>query len=286
MSDEQINGAPFVSALPDWGAFEEAARQNGTTYWFARDFMPMLGYDDFSSFEKAINRAIKACATLNIPLIDVVHPVEREYNGSLVRDYKLSRFGCYLVAVNGSVSKPEVAAAQAYFLTLAEAFRQDVQNSGNVERLLVRGDVSEREHSLSGVVKAAGVQNFAFFQNAGYRGMYNMDLRQLRQRKGVPSTRSPLDFMGRQELAANLFRITETEAKIKNEGVKGQAKLENAAHTVGATVRETMYKLSKTRPELLPSDTDIKEVQKSLKRTHREFTKLDKKGAKKLPSSS
>jgi DNA-damage-inducible protein D len=281
VQDENTTGELLMAASADWAAFEDAAKQNGTMYWFARDFMTMLGYDEFSSFEKAVNKAIKACATLNIPLIDVVAPVERDIGGATVRDYKLSRFGCYLVAVNGSVAKPGVAAAQAYFLTLAEAFRQDVQNTGNVERLLVRGDVSEREHSLSGVASSSGVVNFAFFQNAGYRGMYNMDLRQLRVRKGVPGYRSPLDYMGREELAANLFRITQTEAKIKNENVRGQVKLEQTAHTVGATVRETMYKLSKTGPELLPAETDIKDVHKGLKRTHREFSKLDKKKTKK-----
>lgn len=259
--------------------FEKAAKQNGEKFWYARDFMSMLGYDDFTAFERAINKAIRACTSLGIPIVEVVAPVERDLNGSgtTQRDYKLSRFGCYLVAVNGDVRKPEVAAAQAYFLTLAEAFRQYVQHAGNIERLLVRTDISEREYTLSGVVNAAGATTLAFFQNAGYRGMYNMDLWRIREIKGVPSNRSPLDFMGKQELAANLFRITETEAKIKNENVRGQASLERAAEEVGRTVRRTMLDISGTRPELLPPAEDIKKVQSGLKKTHREFSKLDKK---------
>jgi DNA-damage-inducible protein D len=109
-----------------------------------------------------------------------------------------------------------------------------------------------------------------------------MDLWRLREVKGVPSGRSPLDFMGKQELAANLFRLTETEAKISNDGVRGQRNLEHAARVVGQTVRETMIRLSGTRPEYLPSAQDIKEIQSGLKKTHKEFTKLDGKAKKKI----
>ena len=264
--------------------FELMSRENGARFWYARDFMGMLGYATFESFEKAVHRAIKACSSLGIPLIGVITPVEREINGNSQRDYKLTRFGCYLVAINGDVKKPEVAAAQAYFLTLAEAFRQHVQHSESVERLLVRSDVSEREHTLSGIVKRSGIDNYAFFQNAGYRGLYDMDLYRLRALKGIPSGRSPLDFMGKQELAANLFRLTETEAKISNENVKGQRNLEQAAESVGRTVRDTMIRTSGTRPEYLASATDIKQVQSGLKKTHKEFTKIDGKNRKSLPA--
>jgi DNA-damage-inducible protein D len=95
--------------------FEQIAKDNGDHYWYARDFMRLLGYDSFSVFETAINKAIRACTSLGIPLHDVINPMEREIDGASQRDYKLSRFGCYLVAVNGDVAKPEVAAAQAYF---------------------------------------------------------------------------------------------------------------------------------------------------------------------------
>jgi len=262
--------------------FEQVARENGDRYWFARDFMGMLGYDKFQTFENAVQRAIRACTSLGIPLQGVINPIERDIDGSPQRDYKLSRFGCYLVAINGDVRKPEVASAQAYFVTLAEAFRQYIQKAESVERVLIRSDISERENSLKGVANTAGVENFAFFQNAGYRGMYDMDLWRIRVLKGIPSTRSPLDFMGRQEMAANLFRLTETEAKIKNDNVTGQRRLELTAETVGRRVRATMIELSGTRPEHLPAAPDIKQVQSGLKKTHKEFGKLDGKPKRKL----
>ncbi|MGO8794013.1 MAG: BRO family protein [Candidatus Sulfotelmatobacter sp.] len=265
--------------------FEEMAKENGDRYWYARDFMVMLGYDKFQTFENAVQKAIRACTSLGIPLQGVINPIEREIEGQMQRDYKLSRFGCYLVAVNGDVRKQEVASAQAYFITLAEAFRQYVQKAESVERMLIRSDISERENSLKGVAFAAGVENFAYFQNAGYRGMYDMDLWKIRSIKGIPATRSPLDFMGKQEMAANLFRLTETEAKIKNEDVQGQRRLEQTAEAVGRRVRTTMMELSGTRPEYLPVATDIKQVQSGLKKTQKEFGKLDGKKKRALPKA-
>jgi DNA-damage-inducible protein D len=264
--------------------FENSGRENGHRYWYARDFMVLLGYEGFDRFEKAVDRAIRACGSLSIPLVEAIQPIEREIDGVTQRDYKLSRFGCYLVAINGDPRKPQVAAAQAYFVTLAEAFRQYLQRAEHVDRLVIRDDIAEREHALSGVAHNAGVENFAFFQNAGYRGMYNMNLGRLRDLRGIDKTRSPLDFMGREELAANLFRITQTEAKIKNEALRGQARLEQAAETVGRKVRQTMQELSGTAPESLPVSEDIRNVKKGLKGAHKQFTKIDKPPAgKALP---
>ncbi len=149
---------------------------------------------------------------------------------------------------------------------------------------MIRDDISEREKSLSGVAHAAGVEVYGFFQNAGYRGMYNMDMSRLKRFKQIDTDRSMLDFMGKQELAANLFRITQTEAKIKNEQVRGQNALEFAAHEVGRKVRDTMIQTSGTRPENLPIAEDIKVVKKSLKSARKEFEKIDKnKSIKVLP---
>jgi DNA-damage-inducible protein D len=251
--------------------FENSGQENGSRFWHARDFMSMLGYDSFDTFEKAINKAIRACSTLNIPLVDAIRPIEREINGAQERDYRLSRFGCYLVAINGDVKKPQVAAAQAYFVTLAEAFRRYVQQAENVDRLLVRDDIALQDRSLASVASRAGVDNFAFFQSAGYRGMYNMTLAQLRDYRGIERARSPLDFMGREELAANLFRITQTEAKITNEGVRGQRALEQTAQAVGAKVRKTMLELGGTAPERLPKNEDIKSVRSALKGAHKQL---------------
>lgn len=254
--------------------FEALARANGFRYWLASDLMRCLGYDHMAPVLKAVNKAIAACATLGIPIGD--NFVEVREGGTGERDWHLSRFACYLTAMNGDPRNQKVAKAQVYFAALAESFRQYVQEADQVERVLVRGEISERENALSSTAKAQGVENYAFFQNAGYRGMYNMNLSKIRQLKQVPSGRSPLDFMGKTELAANLFRITQTDEKIKNENVRGQKPLERAAENVGRQVRETMRKISGTPPERLPPARDIHHVRSDLKQTNRHFAKLDK----------
>lgn len=255
--------------------FDDFGLDNGIRFWYARQFMSMLGYEDFTSFKKAINKAMIACDALGISINDNFIQLEREIEGKKVHDYKLSRFACYMTALNGDVKKSEVASAQAYFVTLAESMRMYIEQSQNVERVLIREDISDREKSLTGVVNKAGIQNYAFFQNAGYLGMYNMSLNRLKTIKGVPDSRPLLDFMGKEELAANLFRITQTEAKIKNENIFGQASLEKTAKDVGLKVRHTMIEISGTNPENLPIAEDIKEVKKELKQTHKKFLKMD-----------
>jgi DNA-damage-inducible protein D len=257
--------------------FESYCQINGSAFWYARDLMVMLGYESYDSFERTcINKAIGACTTLQIPVVENFEQIKREIDGRPFWDYKLSRFACYLTAMNGDVRKERVAAAQAYFASMAEAVRRYIQNADSVERVLIREDISERERSLSGVAYSSGVVQYGFFQNAGYRGMYNMDYARLKRYKQIDGERSLLDFMGKQELAANLFRITQTEAKIKNENVRGQRALENAAHDVGAKVRSTMIQTSGTKPEHLPTADDIKIVKRSLKSAHKTFKKLDK----------
>lgn len=263
--------------------FDDFGMENGIKYWYARKFMSMLGYEDFNSFKKAINKAMAACATLNIGIDTNFISVSHEVDGKDVQDYKLSRFACYMTALNADVKKPEVASAQAYFVALAESMRKYIEQSQSVERVLIREDISEREKSLTGVAKTAGIENYAYFQNAGYLGMYNMPLNKLKKYKGIESSRTLLDFMGKEELAANLFRITQTEAKIKNENLTGQNNLEKAAKDVGLKVRHTMIEISGTNPENLPIAEDIKEVKKELKETNKKFLKMDNK--KKKPKS-
>ncbi|MCX6592265.1 MAG: damage-inducible protein D [Acidobacteria bacterium] len=279
-AERQLN---LFHAEEDRPSFEALGRSNGGKFWYARDFMKMLGYESFEAFRKPINKAIATCTALEIQVAENFTQVQREVDGAWVADFKLTRFACYLISINGDVRKPEVAAAQAYFVTMAEAFRQYIQDTDGVERVQIRDEVSEREKSLTTIAHRAGVQSFQFFHNAGYRGMYNMDLAQLKQLKGVSHGRTVLDFMGRQELAANLFRITQTEAKIENEDLRGQRQLEKAAFDVGQTVRNTMIELSGKTPESLPTSEDIAEVRGKLKQARREFGRIDKPSRKKLP---
>jgi DNA-damage-inducible protein D len=237
--------------------------------------MGMLGYENFTAFQKPVNKAIATCTALNIPVQENFEQVSRLIDGKPAPDFKLTRFACYLVSINGDVRKPEVASAQAYFVTMAEAFRQYVQNAENIERVQNREKITEEERSLSTVAAAGGVFDFALFQNAGYRGMYCMNLRDLKLRKGVEVGKSVLDFMGSEELAANLFRITQTQAKIRNERLHGQLRLERTAEDVGGTVRLTMIEISGRPPESLPSAEDIQHVRSKLKQARREFGKLD-----------
>lgn len=254
-------------------SFEAFARENGFRYWLASELAGMLGYSDMEATKKAVNRAMTVCMTLNIQVAENFQQFESEHEKN---DFKLSRFACYLTVMNGDTRNPKVAKAQAYFVGLAETVRQYIQEANSVERVLIRGEVSEREKSLSSTVHQHGVENYAFFQNAGYRGMYNMNLSALKASKGLKSG-SLLDYMGKEELAANLFRITQTEAKIQKEGIQGQTLLSKAAESVGRDVRAAMIKISGTTPESLPLANNISDVKKGIKRTQKELLKLDKK---------
>lgn len=258
--------------------FESFAKENGFRYWLASDLAKALDNASMASILKAVQKAIAACANLGVPIQDNFKEITTQGVG---RDWCLSRFACYLTVMNGDSKNPRVAEAQAYFITVAEAFRQYIQQAEGVERVLIRGEISDREKSLSSTASMHGVENYPFFQNAGYRGMYNMDLKAVRARKGVPENRSPLDFMGKTELAANLFRLTQTEEKIRNEYIRGQRPLENAAQTVGKEVRATMMRISGTKPEALPPAEDMQNVKRGLKRANKEFAKLDKPAPKK-----
>ena len=258
--------------------FNDLAKENGFTYWSARDYMAMLGYESYTSFRRAINRAMTTCMTLDIEVAENFLQVNVTIDGKQEKDYRLSRFACYLVAMNADSKKLEVAQAQAFFAATAETIRRYVDNADDVERVLIREEVSTHEKALSGVAKAAGVsgEGYALFQNAGYRGMYNMNLNQLKDYKGQSQkSRSLLDFMGKEELAANLFRLTQTELKLKNDGIKGQRLAESAAESVGRKVRATMLEISGTKPEDLELAEDIKKVRTSLKQTHKGLKKID-----------
>jgi DNA-damage-inducible protein D len=260
--------------------FEQAAHVNGDTCWHAREYADFLGYVDYNGFRKGpIERAIAASMRAGIPVVENFREVSYTVDGREVHDIKLSRFGCFLVAMNADSKKQQVARVQAYLAGLADTLQDYLESPEEMDRIITRGEISDGEKSLASTARTAGIttdQGYAFFQNAGYRGMYNVNLNRLREIKGVPPKRSPLDFMHSTELAANLFRITQTDAKIKNEGVTGQARLEQTAHEVGRTVRSTMIQLSNTRPEDLPAAGDIQAARSSLKHTHRSLNKLDR----------
>ncbi|WP_201276797.1 phytase [Microbulbifer sp. ALW1] len=258
--------------------FNDIARENGFTYWLASEYMHMLGYESYASFKKAINKAMTTCLTLDIDTYENFQQVRRVIDGKEQTDFKLSRFACYLVAMNADNKKIRVAQAQAFFAATAETIRRYVDNAEDVERVLIRDEISAHERTLSASANKAGVsgKGYALFQNAGYRGMYNMNLSQLKTYKMLETpSRSLLDFMGKDELAANLFRITQTDLKLNNENIKGQRNAERAAESVGRKVRNTMLEISGVKPEDMELTEDIRKVKTSLKQTHKGLKKLD-----------
>jgi DNA-damage-inducible protein D len=269
MSNELVN---YFSAEEGTVSFEEMAIANGANCWLEADLMKVLGYVTREAFKKVIIKAQQACLTLAIPIEDNFIRIE---DGS----YKLTRFACYLVAMNGDPSKAEVATAQAYFAALADSFQSAMEQATALDRVLIREELKDGEKSLASTASRHGVQNYAFFLNAGYRGMYNMNLTALKLTKKLKPGEQLLDKMGKTELAANLFRITQTDEKIKATGVHGQKLLEAVAERVGKQVRQTMIDISGAKPEALPLDAHIKEVKKKLIGTHEQLRKIDQQDA-------
>jgi DNA-damage-inducible protein D len=254
-------------------SFEDLGIPNGSRTWKEADLREALGYAEQGSFRKAILRGMQACLSLGIPTEENFILVDGDY-------YKLTRFACYLVAMNASASKPQVAAAQMYFAALADTFATAMEHTEGVERIAVREEMLDGNKALAATAKAHGVRSYALFQNAGYRGMYNMDLWRLKDLKRLPPGQKLLDRMGKVELAGNLFRTTQTEERIKKQNIRGQYNLESAAKAVGAEVRKMMMKNSGTAPELIPLAQPIGEVKKMIKSASKRFKELDGKKTK------
>jgi DNA-damage-inducible protein D len=263
----------------DGEVFESLAKENGKRTWSARKLMAALGYDNWSVFKKVIEKAMAACALIGAPIFD--HFSQGTFSneeGRALEDYTLSRFACGMVALNSDSKKRNVAAAQAYFVSLAEIFAgHTIEHAESMDRLAIREELSEREITLHQVAARAGVENHAKFNVAGYIGMYDMDYQSIRHLRGVSDKpkRSMLDFMGKDELAANLFRLSLTEGRIKKEGTYGQIPLENVAKQVGQRVRKTMHDEIGLYPEQLSTAQDIKEVRKGLKRAGSDMGAID-----------
>lgn len=267
MSDETALTAPEPT-------FEDFRNENGICFWWASDLMGMLGYSSMQSFKKAIERGIRACMTLNIPHYENFIPEVRPGSPSGPQDYKLTRFACYLTVMNADPKKERVAAAQVYFAEQTRRYELSLQGSNEMDRLLIRDEMKEGNKSLMSVAKTAGVTDYARFANAGYRGQYNMLNVSLAKRRNIDKDKLA-DYMGRTELAANLFRITQTEERIKTFGVKGQSKLEETHYNVGREVREIVINNTGKAPEDLPVENRLGSVQNELRSSYRKMLKED-----------
>ena len=263
-----MSDAALFEADGGGSSFESLAITNGINLWGESVLMRALDYHGEESFRKVVMKAMQACLSLGIP-------TEDNFLRQADQSYRFTRFACYLIAMNGDPKKANVAAAQVYFASLAATFQNALEHADAIDRVLIRDEVTEGEKSLSSTAKQHGIQNYAFFQSAGYRGMYNMNLAKLRDRKGLGPKEKVIDRMGKEELAAHLFRITQTAAKIRNTGVRGQQLLEATAENVGKQVRKSMIEISGQKPEDLPASTLITDVRKQLKSTSKALTRLD-----------
>ena len=255
--------------------FESCSHQNGICYWLDTELMPIFGYSEMEKFNKVVIKAMNTCTTLGHDPYDDFIQYPHEHNGIEGR-YKLSRFACFLIAQSADSNKREVIIAQ-YFLARMAAV---ILNQNDIERLDARHQLSRGELEMSATAKRHGIgigqYDYANFKNAGYKGMYNMSLKALEKRKGFKKSPGKVlyDKMNATELAANLFRVTQTTEHIKQNRDFGQQALERTAHEVGKKVRNMMA----TPPELLPlADTEIKEVKKIGNSAKRNIEKIDKK---------
>lgn len=257
-------------------SFEDFKNQNGITYWWASDLMVMLGYKDLKSFQKVLDRTTKAFVALNIPHYENIIAVNNDDGFN----FKLTRFACYMAAMNADSKKPEVAIAQAYFAQQTRKFELSLENNEEIERLVIREELTEGNKSLASVAKQHNVIDYAKFQNAGYLGMYNMESWKLEKKRDIKKGKLA-DYMGRSELAANLFRITQTEERIKSKNIKGQSALEQTHYNVGREVRNIIIDNSGKAPENLEQEKELPDIRKELKAGYRKMKKEDTPNKKK-----
>jgi DNA-damage-inducible protein D len=249
--------------------FEDFQHQDGDTpYRRSSEFLMMLGYVEQKEGKKLIDKTMKALINLSIDLHDNIKKVD-DHEGKV--DYQLSRYACYIMAMNGNPKLRQVALAQHYFADQTRKFellRQDP------ERLSVRNEISEGNKALSKTIARHGVSDYAKFNLAGYEGMYGMSNQDLADKRNIDKEKL-FDYMGRTELAANLFRITQTEERIRSQKLQGQYQLENAHRQVGKEVREFVTINTGDTPENLPKEMPLADMKKSLKDVHKELQKAD-----------
>lgn len=259
--------------------FEQIRRidENGNEFWSARDMAKVLEYSEYRHFIPVIGKAKEACRNSGQNFMDhfedYLDMIEIGKGGKRpVDSVKLSRYACYLIIQNADPSKEIVANGQTYFAVqtrIAEIKQMDEYNYLSTEdekRLFLRNELAKHNAQLASAAKDAGVldsKDYAIFQNYGYKGLYGgLDAKAIHTHKGLKKSQKILDHMGSTELAANLFRATQTEDKLRREQIQGKQKANQTHYQVGAKVRQTIKELGGTMPEDLPTVESIKSIEK------------------------
>jgi len=271
---------------------------NGNEFWLARPLGKVLDYSEYRHFLPVVERAREACRNSGQPeadhfedildMVEIGSGAKRE-----LPDVRLSRYACYLVVQNGDPSKLVIANGQTYFAT--QARRQELADSAKFaqlneddKRLAIRNELATHNKHLAAAAKEAGVEtplDYAIFQDHGYKGLYGgLGTKDIHARKGLKTSQKILDHMGSTELAANLFRATQTEEKLRRDQVSGKSEANQTHFEVGRKVRKTIAELGGTMPENLAlPDNSIQQIESAKKKLAK---KLEQKNPKKLPDGS
>lgn len=248
--------------------------KHGKEFWYARELQTILEYKRWDRFFSVIEKAKISCEASNNNVFDhfsnVGKMVDIGVSSRNIGDIKLSRYACYLIAQNGDPRKKAIALAQTYFAIKTR--QQELTENYNVlseeqKRLAIRSEIAEHNKSLADSANKAGVctsKEYAIFQNKGYQGLYGgLGAKEIHKKKGLKKSQKILDHMGSTELAANLFRATQTDEKLRRENIKGKEKAYQTHFEVGKKVRQTIKELGGTMPEDLPTPKkSIKEIEK------------------------
>jgi DNA-damage-inducible protein D len=238
----------------------------GAEVWLARDLQPVLAYDTWENFEKVVLKARVACESAGVRVdhhfLETTKMIVIGKGGERsVTDYYLSRYACYLLGMSADGSKAEVAFALTYFAKKTREKEIEDQRSLIAERVELRDRLRDANKDLARAAKAAGVRRFGIFQDEGYRGLYGgRGLKQIKAEKNLDQKEDLIDRMGRAELFANGFRVTQADEKIKNEGITGEENAFKAHREVGREVRATIARVGGTMPEKLPPADSLKKL--------------------------